>query len=79
MGAILKSRSLKEEKKMYQAKPSKDATISFKENKKEISLIGHDKLAYLWIGTEKDGVVTFSGPKSLRKLAKTILKVIPDN
>jgi len=52
--------------------------------KREILLVGSGKNACLWVGEtypQEDfwkKIVIFSGPKTLRALAKAILKAIPE-
>lgn len=45
----------------------------------ELLLVGKGRMAYLWVGNYLDkpqGLCTFSGPKTLRKLARHILATV---
>lgn len=45
----------------------------------ELVIVGKGRGAYLWAGRDNDGgCVTFSGPQSLRALARKILALIPE-
>lgn len=58
--------------------------IAFQDDDCEIALVGRGRRAYLWCGKQRknaggyQALLSFSGPKSLRKLAKKILEEIPD-
>ena len=48
-------------------------------NEGELLLVGKGRTAYLWAGVDGNFTpVTFSGQQTLRKLAKHILKVVPE-
>lgn len=47
-------------------------------NKGEILLVGGGRGSYLWAGQDDGACVTFSGPQILRRLAKEILKHVPE-
>lgn len=69
---------------MRQVKPSEPwCVFSAEEKDSLIDLIGTGRNAYLWVGSKDNSPVVgdtyvFSGAKTLRKLAKAILKNIPD-
>lgn len=44
----------------------------------ELLLVGRGRSAYLWAGRDSGQCVTFSGRQTLRKLAKIILREIPE-
>lgn len=56
--------------------------IRFSEDGHDIALVKGGKRAYIWIGSRHapgaNSIYTFCGPKPLRKLAKAILKEIPE-
>lgn len=46
-------------------------------NAGEIILVSGRRRAYLWVGQINGAIYVFSGPQTLRSLAKAILKEIP--
>lgn len=46
-------------------------------NRGELLLVGRGRNAYLWAGPDGSACVTFSGSKTLRRLARAILKHVP--
>lgn len=52
-------------------------TLAGDMNRGELLLVKGGRNAYLWVG-DRDVVITFSGPSTLRKLATAILNEVGD-